>query len=189
MKSGSTTPNTPPAPPPRAGAHLRADRGLYWHHGIDMGDGTVVHFTGEPFERAHAAVSRTSYESFANGCPVSVIDHGPDADPAAICDRALRHLGRSGYHLLFNNCEHFATWCVTGRRRSRQVDRTALRIVLVGGSLRAAAWVAKKRLMPLVATRAVAGLGPVGAGLAVAGLAVAAWNRRPLRPSACTVGF
>ena len=26
------------------------------------------------------------------------------------------------YNLLFNNCEHFATWCKTGRHRSGQVN-------------------------------------------------------------------
>ena len=31
-------------------------------------------------------------------------------------------LGEQNYNLLFNNCEHFATWCKTGRHRSGQVD-------------------------------------------------------------------
>lgn len=189
MKSLLSNPAAHKDPTPRAGAHLRADRGLYWHHGIDMGDGTVVHFTGEPFERVNAAVRRTPFERFANGCPVSVVNHGPDLAAADICERARCHLGRSDYHLLFNNCEHFATWCVTGHRRSRQVDRTAWRMALVGGSLRAATWIAKKRLAPLVASRAVAGLGPVGTGLAVAGLAVAVWNRRPARQQAATASL
>lgn len=187
MKPGLSNPRAPSDHRPQAGAHLRADRGLYSHHGIDMGDGTVVHFTGEPFERVNAAVARTPFETFANGCPVSVVGHA--VDPMEVCKRARQHLGHSGYHLLFNNCEHFANWCVTGCRRSRQVDRTALRMAIVGGSLRVAAWIANKRLAPLVATRAVAGLGPVGTGLAVAGLAVAAWNRRMARQQACTASL
>ena len=30
-------------------------------------------------------------------------------------------LGETGYHLVKNNCEHFATWCCTGQAASRQV--------------------------------------------------------------------
>ena len=34
----------------------------------------------------------------------------------------MGRLGEQDYNLLFNNCEHFATWCKTGRHRSGQVD-------------------------------------------------------------------
>ena len=36
--------------------------------------------------------------------------------------RAMGRLGEQDYNLLFNNCEHYATWCKTGRHRSGQVD-------------------------------------------------------------------
>jgi hypothetical protein len=32
-------------------------------------------------------------------------------------------VGREGYSPVVDNCEHFATWCATGRRESRQIDR------------------------------------------------------------------
>jgi len=31
------------------------------------------------------------------------------------------HLSNNGYSLAFNNCEHFATYCATGKKRSTQV--------------------------------------------------------------------
>ena len=34
----------------------------------------------------------------------------------------MGRLGEQDYNLLFNNCEHFATWCKTGLHRSGQVD-------------------------------------------------------------------
>ena len=34
----------------------------------------------------------------------------------------MSRLGEQNYNLLFNNCEHFATWCKTGRHSSGQVD-------------------------------------------------------------------
>lgn len=46
------------------------------------------------------------------------------ADPLAadkIRRRAMRMVGRRGYDLVTNNCEHFASWCVTGHFESRQV--------------------------------------------------------------------
>jgi hypothetical protein len=34
----------------------------------------------------------------------------------------MGRLGEQNYNLLFNNCEHFAHWCKTGRHRSNQVE-------------------------------------------------------------------
>ena len=34
----------------------------------------------------------------------------------------MSRIGEQRYNLLYNNCEHFATWCKTGRHRSEQVD-------------------------------------------------------------------
>jgi hypothetical protein len=34
----------------------------------------------------------------------------------------MGRLGEQNYNLLFNNCEHFAHWCKTGRHRSAQVE-------------------------------------------------------------------
>ncbi len=39
--------------------------------------------------------------------------------------RAQAEVGVSTYNLLTDNCQHFATWCTTGERRSHQVE-TAL---------------------------------------------------------------
>jgi hypothetical protein len=37
-------------------------------------------------------------------------------------ERARARLGEALYHPFFNNCEHFVTWCITGKTRSTQVD-------------------------------------------------------------------
>ena len=34
----------------------------------------------------------------------------------------MSRIGEQNYNLLFNNCEHFANWCKTGRHRSGQVE-------------------------------------------------------------------
>ena len=51
------------------GDHIRVRRwrGLYAHHGIDMGDGSVIHLAGEPLHARHAKVCRTNMDTFLRG--------------------------------------------------------------------------------------------------------------------------
>lgn len=44
--------------------HIRVYRGGYYHHGIDLSDGTVIHFSGEPGMKKEAAVRRSSMAEF-----------------------------------------------------------------------------------------------------------------------------
>jgi len=115
-----------------AGDRLVAKRWLagtflpYMHHGIDVGDGTVVHARPDDPKRIFEGgrVVRTSLEEFADGSPVAVEVDPPAAfPPEEIIRRAIEHVGREGYSPVVDNCEHFATWCATGRRESRQIDR------------------------------------------------------------------
>ena len=41
--------------------------------------------------------------------------------PEETVERAESQLGHEGYNLVFNNCEHFAVWCKTGKHESSQV--------------------------------------------------------------------
>ena len=101
-----------------AADHLEVPRqhGLFNHHGIDLGDGTVAHYL------EGREILRSPLEEFSRGQPLRVISH-PDSSPVGVTLwRAMGRLGEQDYNLLFNNCEHFATWCKTGRHRSGQVD-------------------------------------------------------------------
>ena len=101
-----------------AADHLEVPRqhGLFNHHGIDLGDGTVAHYL------EGREILRSSTEDFSQGQPLSVIEHA-DASPSRVTlQRAMSRIGEQNYNLLFNNCEHFATWCKTGRHRSGQID-------------------------------------------------------------------
>ena len=98
--------------------HLQVPRrhGLFNHHGIDLGDGTVAHYL------EGREILRSPVSEFSQGEVVSVMEH-TNASPAGVTlRRAMSRLGEQNYNLLFNNCEHFATWCKTGRHRSEQVD-------------------------------------------------------------------
>jgi hypothetical protein len=118
-----------------AGLHLAVKRegALYQHHGVYLGDGTVVHFAGEGLSQKSARVERTSLREFVareglkrtyslrptrmGGEPVATLD------PAVICLRALSRVGDTGYQLVQNNCEHLSVWSQIGASVSFQVQR------------------------------------------------------------------
>jgi hypothetical protein len=103
-----------------AADHLQTPRqhGLFNHHGIDLGDGTVAHYL------EGREILRSPLEEFSRGQPVSPVAYPQDGcSPAGVTlRRAMGRLGEQRYNLLFNNCEHFAHWCKTGRHRSSQVE-------------------------------------------------------------------
>lgn len=101
---------------------LMGMQGVYEHHGIDCGDGTVIHYR----KTDTATVSRTSMASFANGSPVFVKRPGVAFIPDLVIERAESRLGEQCYSLLSNNCEHFANWCKTGRNESQQLANYGL---------------------------------------------------------------
>ena len=98
--------------------HLEVPRqhGLFNHHGIDLGDGTVAHYL------EGREILRSPLEDFSQGQPIRVVDHPGASAPGLTLRRAMSRIGEQNYNLLFNNCEHFATWCKTGRHRSGQID-------------------------------------------------------------------
>ena len=105
------------------GDHVWVIRPLkYTHHGIDCGDGTVIHFTGEPGSKRDAVVARTTMAEFALDALVHNREYSSQKDNTeVVIARAESKLGSKEYNLVTNNCEHFATWCCTGRTASQQV--------------------------------------------------------------------
>ncbi|MEO1391251.1 MAG: lecithin retinol acyltransferase family protein, partial [Cyanobacteria bacterium J06634_6] len=75
-----------------------------------------------------AEVSRTSFASFARGGPVYQVPQSTAFIPEVVVKRAKTRLGEKDYNLFFNNCEHFANWCKTGRNESRQLSGFGLRL-------------------------------------------------------------
>jgi hypothetical protein len=106
--------------PLAAADHLQVPRqhGLFNHHGIDLGDGTVAHYL------EGREILRSSRDDFSRGLNVTTVDYPPGScSPTGVTvRRAMGRLGEQNYNLLFNNCEHFAHWCKTGRHRSNQVE-------------------------------------------------------------------
>jgi len=107
----------------RRGDHIRAGHpGAAHHDGIYLGSGQVIHLCGVPGGgKASAHVRIDTLEVFAAGRPVTVRPYAGNHDPEAVIARAMSRLGDGNYHLIFNNCQHFARWCATGDHHSEQV--------------------------------------------------------------------
>jgi len=108
------------------GDHIYVDRlgGIYSHHGIDCGDGTVIHYWTDELP-LRSSVKRTSLAEFAEGGSIRVRGYADCDAPDRVLRRALGSLGARGFDPLMSNCEHFAVWCKTGRRESAQVNSMA----------------------------------------------------------------
>ncbi len=98
--------------------HLQAPRhhGLFKHHGIDLGDGTVAHYL------EGKEILRSSIQDFCANQFCTKISYQNASPKYLTLKRAISRIGEQKYNLLFNNCEHFARWCKTGKHRSIQVE-------------------------------------------------------------------
>ncbi len=164
----------------KIGDHIYFNYGGYSHHGIDCGDGTVIHYT-----KNQGNISRVSWDLFASGKIVFVREYGNCDLPDVVIQRAESRLGENIYDLFGNNCEHFATWCKTGIHASEQVKNAG---AVTGGASVSGAAVAGS-IGVVSAAGAAAGLSGAGimSGLAtVGGGAVAGIGALGMAPAAIT---
>ncbi|MGB7325627.1 MAG: lecithin retinol acyltransferase family protein, partial [Rubripirellula sp.] len=134
----------------------------FQHHAIDVGDGTAVHFTDgdggvagpggstDDFIVMHTSMSVVTREG---RCTVHVIEHASPLEADEIVSRAISQVGRKGYHLMYDNCEHFASWCALDQEESGQIriacERLAATSVktMAAGTVRFASRHGAKRLL------------------------------------------
>jgi len=127
---------------PQKGDVIYVNRGLYQHYGIYNNDESVIHFSpdkGKEISPEDAYIRETSLLEFLKD-GILEIDHSvkPVFPPEEIAHRALRLVGTNlkKYNLFFFNCEHFTSWCATGKLKSKQVEKGA---AIAGGITLAAA--------------------------------------------------
>jgi Lecithin retinol acyltransferase len=173
--------STAKSPSPGAfarGDHLCVSRGYLWHHGLYVGAGEVIHVaSADSGGKASASIRRANLAEFAQGDAVKRLDYGSRLTADESVERAEASLGRGGYHLTANNCEHFVTWCVTGRHSSAQVENVSSAATFVGATI-----IAPRAGVGLVghvgetpamsAPNLMSGLRTVGGGSAVTGIGV-----------------
>ena len=97
----------------------------YQHHGIDCGDGYVIHLSEGRRKVVRDTMSQFLSKS-KDGVPY-IYNHKPGKcdEPSLVIQRAMTRLGRDGYNPLTNNCEHFAFWCKTGHKKCKQLKGVA----------------------------------------------------------------
>jgi hypothetical protein len=122
-----------------AGEPVQVWRGTYWHHGVVKSPCSVIVL------RNGKGRCRESHQEFSKGGRVQRSDFGTAKfSRRQILARARGEgLNKETYSLLFNNCEHFARWCVTGERNSYQVARATVSAGagLIAGRAIGNAWV------------------------------------------------
>ena len=112
--------------------YVRRQGILYAHHGIYAGSGKVIHFSGLENEKIAPLVHATFLMRFLKGGELKRRDYRCRLAPSETLRIARELLDATDYSLLFNNCEHFATYCATGRRQSRQARRFFAAACVVG---------------------------------------------------------
>ncbi|XP_008280291.1 lecithin retinol acyltransferase a [Stegastes partitus] len=140
-----------PPPPLRRGDLLEVPRTLFTHFGIYLGDNKVAHLIPDilpVFTNNNKLISSVitnkrliigcmykcatvridTLDDFAYGSSVLVnrMDKVMKTHPLsneAVAKRAEKLLGAFPYSLLWNNCEHFVTYCRYGTAASRQTEK------------------------------------------------------------------
>jgi hypothetical protein len=84
-----------------AADHLSVPRqhGLFLHHGIDLGDGSVAHYL------EGREILRSPLDEFKRGLEITIVDHDHPSPIGVTLRRAMSRIGEQRYNLLFNNCE------------------------------------------------------------------------------------
>jgi len=120
----------------QAGDHIswptRAASGMLNHHAIVVAarGGSkfkVIHATGNDGpakDRCSVCEQIIDFEPEIRNARLRRYDYAPDDcnEPAEVIQNGRSKLGKFDYDVLNNNCEHFAQWCKTGNRQSRQAD-------------------------------------------------------------------
>ena len=99
---------------------------LVWHFGI------MSHF-GMVIDRAKRGVQLRTWEEFSENLEVKIVPtDSTDFPKKVIHERAMGLVGQRGYHIIFQNCEHFVSWCRKNKVVSHQLIYATLIIVIIG---------------------------------------------------------
>ncbi|WML51239.1 lecithin retinol acyltransferase family protein [Neobacillus sp. PS3-12] len=91
------------------GDHLYVQRVGYTHHGVFIGNNSVIHYLGKE------GVTIDSLEVFTQGAKIHKKESKKIYSNAEIIVRARSRLREKNYNLFGNNCENFVIWCRSGR--------------------------------------------------------------------------
>ncbi|UJS23683.1 lecithin retinol acyltransferase family protein [Thiothrix winogradskyi] len=111
---------------PNIGDHLISSRLGYTHHGIYIGNGKVIHYSGlaDGLTLTSGVIEEATLEAFHNGRGYSVKTYAnPHFTGLVVAQRAKSRLGEDQYNVFSNNCEHFCEWCINDEHHSEQIKQ------------------------------------------------------------------
>lgn len=110
---------------------VRVPSGSFYHYGICVDEDTIVQFGGsiiDPnIDPTTIEVNATTIEDFLKGRFAEVAEYDKKElkrknSNEKIIANAKGAIGRHGYHIIHNNCEHFANECVFNDHKCAQTD-------------------------------------------------------------------
>ena len=105
----------------------------YSHHGIYIGNGQVVHYSGFAHLFKKHPIEITSVKTFAQGKNIRIRHyHEPIYKDFQVVHRIKSRMHENRYDLIINNCEHLCTWAITGVQSSPQVVKMMHRLTTLG---------------------------------------------------------
>ena len=117
---------------PVAGDMIRVKLGSIYHYGVFVSEEEVIQFGLAPSARptlkdSDIEVCASDIDAFLCGgfLEVAEFDRAEKKKNRRSKDAvafARENMGKRGYHILYNNCEHFAYECVMGERYCSQTD-------------------------------------------------------------------
>lgn len=104
-------------------AHCNAVRENAYHHAIIICPLLEIGFNaaGTVIDKLHITSSGELYDCSTYEIVNQPKDYGECEE---IIGRALKYYGARRYSQMFNNCEHFASYCFTGKSESKQVQQS-----------------------------------------------------------------
>ena len=113
------------------GDMVRVPSGSFYHYAICVSESSVIQFgdsiVNPNVDASKVEVYEASIDEFLKGRFAEVAEYDKKEmkkknSPARIVLYAKSCIGRKGYHIIHNNCEHFANECVFGDHKSYQTD-------------------------------------------------------------------
>jgi len=119
------------------GMALGVQRPGYKHYGIYAGifheAQFVIHYN-DKCSGGRGRIEPVLFHNFLKGDEWWIVDVNGMEYTATVLEnslaRAASRFHEQKYNIITNNCEHFATWCVTGKAQSRQVEEIVAGLLL-----------------------------------------------------------
>lgn len=117
---------------PKYGDVVRIKLASFYHYGIYVSDDEIIQFglppvTKEMLMAKDIKVLSSNIDKFLAGsflevAKLSFLEKRKAKSPKEVVEIARSKIGTGGYHILYNNCEHFVNQCLFGEKKSSQVD-------------------------------------------------------------------